>query len=92
MSWELIRDIGLITFIGGGFLLFAISTSRYLDPPQKNGKLRVLVDSWMWSICDGMMIAGACVALLSMAGEFAQLHYMRTLMSDATSVTMPQLP
>ncbi len=92
MSWELIRDIGLIMFIGGGFLLFAISASRYLDPPQKNEKIRVLVDSWMWSIGDGMMIAGACVALLGMAGDFAHLYYMRTLMSDTTSVTMPQFP
>ncbi len=73
MSWELIRDVGLILFIGGGFLLFAISAGRYLDPPQANEKVRALVDSWIWSIGDGMMIAGACLALLGTAGKLVQI-------------------
>ncbi len=44
MPGELIRDVGLTTFIVGGFLLFAISWARYLDPLQENEKVRTLVD------------------------------------------------
>ncbi len=65
MPWELIRDVGLT-------ILFAISFARYLDLPQTNEKIRVLVDRWICSIGDRLMVAGACLALLGMAANFAQ--------------------
>lgn len=74
MSWELIRDVGLTIFIVGGFSLFAISSARYLDPPQTNEKVRALADRWISSIGDTLMIAGAGLALLGMAANFVQTH------------------
>jgi hypothetical protein len=66
MSWEPIRDIGFIMFVSGGFVLFAVTLGRYLDPPQPDERIRSISDSWMWAIGDGLMLAGACLAVLGM--------------------------
>jgi uncharacterized membrane protein len=71
MPWDLIRDVGLTIFIVGGLLRLAVSFARYLDPPQKDEKIRVLIDCWVYSIGDGLMIVGACFSLLGLGATFA---------------------
>jgi hypothetical protein len=53
-------------FVCGGLVLFAVTLGRYLDPPQPNEWIRSISDSWLWSIGDGLMLAGACLAELGM--------------------------
>lgn len=53
-------------FVGGGLVLFAVTLGRYLDPPQPNEWIRSISDSWLWSIGDGLMLGGACLAELGM--------------------------
>jgi hypothetical protein len=64
MSWEYIRDIGLLMFVSGGMLLFAVALGQYFDPPQPGAWIRSIFDSWMWSTGDVLMIGGACLALV----------------------------
>ena len=64
MSWESIRDIGLLMFVSGGMLLFAVALGQYFDPPQPGAWIRSIFDSWMWSTGDVLMIGGACLALV----------------------------
>jgi hypothetical protein len=53
-------------FVCGSFVLFAVTLGRYLDPPQPDEWIRSFSDWWMWSIGDGLMLAGACVVVLGM--------------------------
>ena len=64
MSWEVIRNIGLIMFVCGSIVLFAIMLGQYFDPPQPDAWIRSIAESWMWSVGDGLMVAGACLALM----------------------------
>ena len=59
MSWELMRDIGLVVFATGiaGFGLSKIS-HRYLDLPMA---------ALVATIGDAMMLAGASLAVTAMA-------------------------
>jgi hypothetical protein len=66
MSWEPIRDIGLMIFVCGSFALFAVTLSRCLDPPRPDEWIRSFSDSWIWSIGDGLMLIGACLAVSGM--------------------------
>jgi len=40
MSWESVRDIGLLMFLSGGMLLFAVMLGQYFDPPQPGSWIR----------------------------------------------------
>jgi hypothetical protein len=53
-------------FACGSFTLFAVTIGRYLDPPRPNEWIRSVSDSWIWSIGDGLMLAGAFLAELGM--------------------------
>ena len=64
MSWVLIRDEGVIMFICGSLMLFAVTLGRYLDPPQSDASIRIICDSWIWFVGDGLMLLGAFVALI----------------------------
>ena len=64
MSWELIRDAGFIMFICGSLMLFAFTLGRYLEPPQSDASIRIICDSWIWFVGDGLMLLGAFVALI----------------------------
>jgi len=44
MSWESIRDIGLLMFVSGGMLLFAVALGQYFDPPQPSAWIRSIFD------------------------------------------------
>jgi hypothetical protein len=68
MSWEVIRSIGLIVFLCGGIVLFAVLLGQYFDPAQPGARIRSMSESWMWSVGDWLMIAGACVALMGFVG------------------------
>jgi hypothetical protein len=62
LSWEFMRDLGMVVFAGGGALVaFGFSCNRILlrelGPP--NVKL-------MTAIGDAMMLAGACLAVTAM--------------------------
>ena len=64
MSLALIRDMGFIIFICGSLMLFAVTLGRYLDPPQSDASIRIICDSWIWFVGDGLMLLGAFVALI----------------------------
>jgi hypothetical protein len=64
--WEPIRDTGFMMFVCGSFVLFAVTLGRYVDPPQPYERIRVISDLWMWSFGDGLMLAGACLAVSGM--------------------------
>ena len=64
MSWALIRDMGFIIFICGSLMLFAVALGRYLEPPQSDASIRIICDSWIWFVGDGLMLLGAFVALI----------------------------
>jgi len=76
MSWETIRDIGLMSFVCGSFALFAVTLSRCLDPSKPDEWVQSLSDTWIWSIGDRMMLIGACLAVSGMF--FGYLTSMRT--------------
>ena len=59
MSWELVRDIGLNIFILGAILFF-VPSKIHDRVPQFPDTLR------MRTIGDGMMLTGACLALIAM--------------------------
>ena len=67
MSWDVIRSIGLIMFVCGSIVLFAVKLGQYFDPPQPDAWIRLIAESWMRSGGDGLMVAGACLALLGIA-------------------------
>jgi hypothetical protein len=59
LSWELMRDLGLVVFgVGGTLVAFGFSFSRILlrelGPPNV---------TLMTTIGDAMMLAGACLAV-----------------------------
>jgi hypothetical protein len=70
MSWEDIRSIGLIMFASGGILLLAVLLGQYFDPLKQDARIRLMTESWMWSAGDGLMIIGACVALMGFVGGY----------------------
>ena len=67
MSWESVRDIGVLMVLSGGMLLFAVMLGQYFDPPQPGSWIRSIFDSWMWSAGDVLMVSGACLALVGIA-------------------------
>ena len=60
MSWELLRDIGLIMFVFGCVVFIAVTITRYQNPQRPKA-------SWARSIGDGMMRGGACLAVIAMS-------------------------
>ena len=64
MSWVLIRDEGVIMFICGSLMLFSVTLGCYLEPPQSDASIRIICDSWIWFVGDGLMLLGAFVALI----------------------------
>ena len=70
MSWVLIRDEGVIMFICGSLMLFAVTLGRYLDPPQSDASIRITCDSWMWFVGDGLMLVSAFVAVMAILGGY----------------------
>jgi hypothetical protein len=70
MSWVLIRDEGVIMFICGSLMLFAVTLGRYLDPPQSDASIRIICDSWMWFVGDGLMLVSAFVAVMAILGGY----------------------
>jgi len=70
MSWVLIRDVDFIMFICGSLMLFAVTLGRYLDPPQSDASIRIICDSWMWFVGDGLMLVSAFVAVMAILGGY----------------------
>ena len=70
MSWVLIRDEGVIMFICGSLMLFAVTLGRYLDPPQSDASIRIICDSWMWFVGDGLMLVSAFVAVMAIVSGY----------------------
>jgi hypothetical protein len=64
MGWEDIRSLGLIIFLCGSLLLFAVKLGQYLDPPRPDQRIRANCDLWMQSIADKLIIAGASASLV----------------------------
>lgn len=63
MLWELLRNIGLITFIAGGFVLLGLSTIHRTHPYLPHVEL-------IKNIADGMMLGGACLAVIAMSTDY----------------------
>jgi hypothetical protein len=62
LSWELMRDLGLVVFgVGGTLVAFGFSFSRILL--RELGPPNVML---MTTIGDAMMLAGACLAVTAM--------------------------
>jgi len=63
MLWELVRDIGLIIFVFGGLVRFAVTRifRRRMDVADTRR---------MNAIGDGMMLAGACLAVSAMFVDY----------------------
>ena len=70
MSWALIRDVGFVMFICGSLMLFAVTLGRYLDPPQSDASIRIICDSWIWFVGDGLMLVGAFIAVMAILGGY----------------------
>ena len=70
MSWALSRDMGFIIFICGSLMLFAVALGRYLEPPQADASIRIICDSWIWFVGDGLMLVGAFVAVMAILGGY----------------------
>ena len=70
MSWALIRDVGFIMFICGSLILLAVTVGRYLEPPQSDASIRIICDSWMWFVGDGLMLVSAFVAVMAILGGY----------------------
>lgn len=87
MSWEVIRSSGLIMFLCGSIVLFAVLLGQYFDPPKQDARIRSISDSWMWSAGDGLIIIGACVALMGFVGG-----YLTSVSTDPqlTSAVLPE--
>jgi hypothetical protein len=66
----LIRDVGFIMFICGSLMLFTVTLGRYLDPPQSDASIRIICDSWMWFVGDGLMLVSAFVAVIAILGGY----------------------
>jgi len=64
MSWVLIRDEGVIMFICGSLMLFAVTLGRHLEPPQSEASIRIICDSWIWFVGDVLMLLGAFFAVI----------------------------
>jgi hypothetical protein len=60
MSWELLRDLGLVAFFGGAVAVFGLS--RLLA--RRFGAADV---AFVTTIGDAMMLAGASLAVTAMA-------------------------
>ena len=60
MSWEFLRDVGLIIFATGAVVVFGLT--RIL-----HGRLGSAEVPYMATIGDAMMLAGACLAVTAMA-------------------------
>ena len=63
MLWELLRNIGLITFVIGGFVLLGLSTIHRAHPLGPQPEL-------IRNIADGMMLGGACLAVIAMSMDY----------------------
>ena len=59
MLWELVRDIGLFIFVFGGVVRFAVTRIFHR-------RMDVADTRRMNTIGDGMMLAGACLAVSAM--------------------------
>jgi hypothetical protein len=70
MSRALIRDLGFIMFICGSLILLAVTVGRYLEPPQSDASIRIICDSWIWFIGDGLMLVSAFVAITAIFGGY----------------------
>lgn len=63
--WEFMRDAGLAFFACGAVLFFGLSRVRSQIP-----ELQMLDPSWIRTIGDGLMLGGACLALIAMFGRW----------------------
>ena len=63
MSWEFMRDLGLVIFAAGALVAFGLSRILY----RQLGSANV---AWMATIGDAMMLAGACLAVTAMVIGF----------------------
>jgi hypothetical protein len=59
MSWESLRDLGLITFASGALVAFGLSRILHRQLGSANVAL-------MATVGDAMMLAGACLAVTAM--------------------------
>jgi hypothetical protein len=59
MSWEFMRDLGLVIFAAGALVAFGLSRILYRQLGSANVAL-------MATIGDAMMLAGACLAVTAM--------------------------
>jgi hypothetical protein len=59
MLLAIIRDTGLLLFLAGGVVLFALG-KIHLE------KSHVALASWIGNIADGMMLGGAALAVVAM--------------------------
>jgi len=59
MSWETLRDLGLIAFVTGALVTFGLSRVFHRQLGAVNAAL-------MSTIGDAMMLAGACLAVTAM--------------------------
>jgi hypothetical protein len=59
MSWESLRDLGLITFASGALVAFGLSRILHRQLGSANVAL-------MATVGDAMMLAGACRAVTAM--------------------------
>ena len=63
MSWEYMRDIGLIMFVSGALVAFGLS--RILHRQLGSAKVALMA-----TIGDAMMLFGACLAVTAMVIRF----------------------
>jgi hypothetical protein len=63
MSWEFMRDLGLVIFAAGALVAFGLSRILYRQLGSANVAL-------MATIGDAMMLAGACLAVTAMVIRF----------------------
>lgn len=63
MSWEFMRDLGLVIFAAGALVAFGLSRILYRQLGSANVAL-------MATIGNAMMLAGACLAVTAMVIGF----------------------
>jgi len=63
MSWEFMRDLGLVIFAAGALVAFGLSRILYRQLGSANVAL-------IATIGDAMMLAGACLAVTAMVIGF----------------------
>jgi hypothetical protein len=63
MSWEFMRDLGLVIFAAGALVAFGLSRILY----RQLGSANIAM---MATIGDAMMLAGACLAVTAMVIGF----------------------